>query len=98
MVRLLYTEKNGKGAKKGYGSIKFNSVVFKNVSYVKGLQHNLISISQLFEVGYEILFNKREGKVVDQKSVTDLTTSQQNDIYVLDMFSTGKNFHCCFFC
>ena len=48
---------NGKGATKGYGTIKSNSTVLHNVSYVKGLQHNFISIGQLCDVGYEFLFN-----------------------------------------
>nr|KAJ0208859.1 hypothetical protein LSAT_V11C400180640 [Lactuca sativa] len=57
---------------KGYGSIKCNFVVFNNISYVKGLQHNLTPISQLCDVGYEVLYNKREGKFVDQMNVTVL--------------------------
>ena len=51
---------NGKGATKGYGSIKCNYIVFKNVSYVKVLQHNLISISQMCDTSYEVLFKRRE--------------------------------------
>ncbi|XP_023739163.1 uncharacterized protein LOC111887229 [Lactuca sativa] len=56
---------NVKGVTKGHGYIKCNFVVFKNVSYVKVLQHNLISISQVHDTGYEVLFNKIEGQVVD---------------------------------
>nr|KAJ0204273.1 hypothetical protein LSAT_V11C500229940 [Lactuca sativa] len=44
---------NGKGFTKGYGNIKCNNVVFQNVSYVKGLKHNLISISQLCDADYK---------------------------------------------
>ena len=56
---------NGKGTTKGYRNVKCNSVIFKNVSYVKGLQYNLISISQLCDDGYDILFQKKEGTFVD---------------------------------
>ena len=38
---------NSKGQTKGFGTIKCKTVEFKNVSYVKGLKHNLVSISQL---------------------------------------------------
>nr|KAJ0205508.1 hypothetical protein LSAT_V11C500231720 [Lactuca sativa] len=51
---------NGKGFTKGYGNIKCNNVVFQNVSYVKGLKHNLISISQLCDADYEVHFTKKE--------------------------------------
>ena len=43
---------NDKGTTNGFGTIKCNSVTFKNASYVKGLQCNLISISQLCDAGY----------------------------------------------
>ena len=76
---------NGNGVTKRYGSIKCNSIVFKNVSYGKRLQYNLISINQLCDAGYDVLFNKKEGKVVHQKNITVLSVNRQNDIYVLDM-------------
>lgn len=60
--------------------------MFKNVSYIKGLQHNLISISQLCDDEYNVHFNRKEGKVIDQMNVTLLTGNRQNDTYFLDMF------------
>nr|KAJ0192182.1 hypothetical protein LSAT_V11C800446370 [Lactuca sativa] len=44
---------NDKVDKKVYGTIKCNFFIFKNVSYVKDLQHNLMSISQLCDPDYE---------------------------------------------
>ena len=87
---------NNKGQTKGYGSINCKSVKFKNVSYVKGLQHNLISISQLCDVGYEVHFKKREGKVVNSEKVQVLTATRQSDIYILDMFSADSSLRSCF--
>lgn len=81
----------------GYGSIKCNSIVFKNVSDVTGLQQNLISISQLCDIGYKVLFNKRERMVFDQKTAIVLTTNREKDIYVLDMFFADNSIFCCFF-
>src|SRR6187200_3024829 len=88
---------NSKGKTKGFGTIKCKSVEFKNVSYVKGLQHNLISISQICDADYEVHFNKKEGKVIDSKMVPVLTANRQNDIYVLDMFSADQSMRRCFF-
>lgn len=56
----------------------------------------LISISQLCDVDYEVLFNKHEGKVIDSNSVTVLSTNLRSDIYILDMFSTNNSFRRCF--
>nr|KAJ0217213.1 hypothetical protein LSAT_V11C300138650 [Lactuca sativa] len=88
---------NGKGFTKGYGNIKCNNVVFQNVSYVKGLKHNLISISQLCDADYEVQFTKKEGRVVNTDKNIVLSASRKDDIYVLDMFSSDKALMQCFF-
>ena len=87
---------NSKGQTKGYGSIICNFVKFKNVSYVKGLQHNLISISQLCDADYEVHFTKKEGKVINSENVQVLTATRKSDIYILDMFSADSSLRRCF--
>ena len=50
-------EDNGQGKIVGIGKIQINSTTFiDNVLYVKGLKHNLISISQLCVKGYTVSF------------------------------------------
>ena len=88
---------NSKGKTKGFGTIKCKSVEFKNVSYVKGLQHNLISISQICDADYEVHFNKREGQILNKAAEPVLTANRKNDIYVLDMFSADDALRHCFF-
>ncbi|KAL4573803.1 hypothetical protein LXL04_020621 [Taraxacum kok-saghyz] len=88
---------NSKGKTKGFGTIKCKSVEFKNVSYVKGLQHNLISISQICDADYEVHFNKREGKIINKSAEPVLTANRKNDIYVLEMFSADDALRHCFF-
>nr|KAJ0204922.1 hypothetical protein LSAT_V11C500296580 [Lactuca sativa] len=88
---------NGKGFTKGYGNIKCNNVIFQNVSYVKGLKHNLISISQLCDADYEVHFTKKEGRVVNTDKNIVLSASRKDDIYVLDIFSSDKALMQCFF-
>ena len=56
---------NGKGSTKGFGTIKCNNVVFKNVSYVKGLKHDLIFISQICDADYDVHFTKKEGTIIN---------------------------------
>lgn len=48
---------NSKGTIKGIGSISISkSTMIDDVLLVKGLKHNLLSISQLCDKGYEVKF------------------------------------------
>ena len=48
---------NGKRHIIGLGKIQITPSTFiENVLYVKGLRHNLISISQLCDIGYKVSF------------------------------------------
>ncbi|KAK8956709.1 hypothetical protein KSP39_PZI001099 [Platanthera zijinensis] len=49
-----------KGITRGYGKISNGLVTFTKLAYVKGLEHNLISISQLCDLDYDISFHKDE--------------------------------------
>lgn len=89
---------NGKRKTKGFGTIKCKRVQFSNVNYVKGLKHNLVSLSQLCDVDYGVHFNMHKRKVIDSNSVTVLSTSRYSNIYILDMFSTDNSLRRCFFC
>ena len=52
---------NDKGKIRGKGIIgNPNSAKIENVKYVEGLKHNLLSISQLCDSGFEVVF-KLEG-------------------------------------
>ena len=52
---------SGKGKILGIGTIgKSPMPQIQNVSYVKGLNFNLLSISQFCDSGYEVSFNKDE--------------------------------------
>ena len=50
------------------GSISFEHLVLDNVFLVDGLKHNLISISQLCDMNYEVCFDANSCKVVCPKS------------------------------
>ncbi|GJR14937.1 retrovirus-related pol polyprotein from transposon TNT 1-94 [Tanacetum coccineum] len=46
---------------KGYGSIKYNGIVFTKVAFINGLKYNLISISQLCDAKYIVQFDEKKG-------------------------------------
>ncbi|KAJ9538897.1 hypothetical protein OSB04_031630 [Centaurea solstitialis] len=48
---------NTRGTTKGYGTLNIGSLSFKKVAYVEGLMHNLLSISQLCDLGYKVNFD-----------------------------------------
>jgi len=50
---------NDKGKIRGKGTIvKLNSAKIENVQYVEGLKHSLLSISQLCDSGFEVVFKR----------------------------------------
>ncbi|GKD78264.1 hypothetical protein Tco_1340885, partial [Tanacetum coccineum] len=51
------------GDTEGYGSVNCNGITFTKVSYMNGLKHNLISISQLCDANFKVLFTKTQGTI-----------------------------------
>ncbi|GJS92431.1 retrovirus-related pol polyprotein from transposon TNT 1-94 [Tanacetum coccineum] len=41
----------------GYGLVNYNGITFTRVAYVNGLKHNLISISQLCDANFKLVFH-----------------------------------------
>src|ERR1044072_3513781 len=78
---------NQKGKIIGSGTIGFGKSSFiKNVLLVEGLMHNLLSISQLADNGYDVLFNQKSCKVVSQKDGTILFNGKRkNNIYKISI-------------
>src|SRR3954470_12317303 len=72
-----------KGKIIGSGTIKFgNSPSITNVLLVEGLTHNVLSISQLSDNGYDIIFNQKSCKAVSKKDGSILFTGKgKNNIY-----------------
>ena len=78
---------NDKGKIRGKGTIgKPNSAKIENVQYVEGLKHNLLSISQLCDSGFEVVF-KPDICEVRQTSSNKLffSGSRRNNLYVLEL-------------
>ena len=57
---------NGKRKIIGIGSIgKNSSSSIENILLIKGLKHNLLSISQLYNKGYKVVFESSKCEVID---------------------------------
>src|SRR3954463_14502490 len=76
-----------KGKIIGSGTISLgNSPSITNVLLVEGLKHNLLSISQLSDNGYDIIFNQKSCKAVSQKDGSILFTGKRkNNVYKTDL-------------
>ncbi|GKD07194.1 retrovirus-related pol polyprotein from transposon TNT 1-94, partial [Tanacetum coccineum] len=84
------------GDTEGYGSVNCNGITFTRVAYVNGLKHNLISISQLCDVNFKVLFTKTQGTIFNQKDEVVLIAPRRRDVYVIDMSSFNKDSNACF--
>ncbi|GKF98725.1 hypothetical protein Tco_0297508, partial [Tanacetum coccineum] len=71
----------------GKGTIKTSCIDFENVSYVKELKFNLLSVSQICDKKHNVLFTDSEClilspefKIVDENLVL-LRAPRKNDVY-----------------
>ncbi|RDX69678.1 hypothetical protein CR513_51174, partial [Mucuna pruriens] len=56
-----------------------------NVLYVEGLKHNLLSISQLCNIVYNVFFNKEECIVKNVDGSLLFSTKRQNNLYKINL-------------
>nr|GEX24327.1 retrovirus-related Pol polyprotein from transposon TNT 1-94 [Tanacetum cinerariifolium] len=85
------------GDTEGYCSVNYNGITFIMVAYVNGLKHNLISISQLCDANYKVLFTKTQGTIYNQNNEVVLIAPRRRDFYVIDMSSFNKESNVSFF-
>ena len=78
---------NSKGFIEGIGSIgNYSSTLIENVLYVNGLKHNLLSISQFCDKGFNVLFDKNGCKIVNIKTnKTMLIGHRIGNIYMVHL-------------
>ena len=74
---------NNKRVVSSVGTFKCGTFKLKDVFYAQGLKGNFISISQLCDVRYKVLFNHHEGKVFDADYKIVLFALKEHDIYMV---------------
>ncbi|GJW06727.1 retrovirus-related pol polyprotein from transposon TNT 1-94 [Tanacetum coccineum] len=84
------------GETEGYGLVNCNGITFTRVSYVNGLSHNLISISQLCDANFKVLFTETQGTIFNQNDKVVLIAPRRRDVYIIDMSSFNKESNVCF--
>ena len=80
-----------KGFTKGYGSLQICNVVTENISLVDGLKHNLLSVSQFTNKGYEVNFKIEQCNIINKKDKKlALHGVRKKNLFVADLFSASK--------
>ncbi|GJS97535.1 hypothetical protein Tco_0804503 [Tanacetum coccineum] len=91
----LVFEDNSSGDTEVYGLMKCNGITFIRVAYVNGLKHNLISISQLCDANFKVLFTKTQGTIFNQNNEVVLIAPRRRVVSESDkwpVLSTGVKF------
>jgi len=80
---------NNKGRILGRGSIRDKDILIINdILYVEGLKHNLLSISQLCDKGYQVIFKTNSCEIcLPHKKEVMLIGKRINNVYLLDISS-----------
>nr|GEV01270.1 retrovirus-related Pol polyprotein from transposon TNT 1-94 [Tanacetum cinerariifolium] len=81
---------NSSSDTEGYGLVNCNGITFTKAAYANGLKHNLISIGQLCDANFKVLFTKTQGTIFNQNDEVDLIAPRRRDVYVIDMSSYNK--------
>ncbi|KAJ9548150.1 hypothetical protein OSB04_020693 [Centaurea solstitialis] len=83
----------GRGITKGYGTLTNGKTTFKKVSYVEGLTHNLLSISQLCDKDHKVSFSKKDCKVKNRHKKVILRGQRFRDVYTINI-DTSTEYVC----
>ena len=73
------------GQTEGYGVITNGRVTFGHVAYVNGIKHNLISVSQLCDAGFKVLFDIAQGVILNQDWEVVTVAPRVGNNYQMDM-------------
>ena len=68
----------------GKGTIGNSNISIVNVQYVQGLTYNLLSISQLYDDGHTVDFNKEKCTIYVGTNKVPLVARREGNIYIID--------------
>ncbi|KAI3740016.1 hypothetical protein L2E82_30432 [Cichorium intybus] len=84
---IIHYGNNATGEIKGYGMITNGKLTIRKVAYVEGLQHNLISVSQLVVgTGLKVSFDEDGSELIEKKTKKlVLKSKRKGEMFPLDM-------------
>ena len=87
---------DSKGKIIGIGNIKLGtSLLIKNIVLIVGLKHNLLSVSQFCDKGFNVVFDHFTCDILDKKTNTCvLFYFRENNVYMIDMLNLQCNATC----
>ena len=69
--------------------------MIENIILVDGLKHNLLSISQLCDRGFKVIFDDSSCNILDGKTdACILSGFRKNNVYIIDMSNLDCNATC----
>lgn len=66
----------------GKGTIGNSVISIDKVQYVRGLKYNLLSISQLFDDGHDVVFDKNKCTIIVSTNKVPLVARREGNIYI----------------
>ena len=82
----------------GYGNLEIGNVIIENISLVDGLKHNLLSISQFCDKGYNVSFRKKMCSISNRKDEKlALNGVRKGNMFIADLNSASKGELKCFY-
>nr|GFC81070.1 copia protein [Tanacetum cinerariifolium] len=79
----------------GYGDVVIGFMTIKKVYYVKGLGHNLSSVGQFCDNGFEVAFQKSTCFVRNEDGVDLLTGDRSSNLYTIALKEVASNSSTC---
>nr|GEU31084.1 hypothetical protein [Tanacetum cinerariifolium] len=74
----------------GYGDLFQGNIMINRVYYVKGLNHNLLSVGQFCDANLEVAFQKSTCFVRDLQGNDLLTGNRRSDLYTISLQETSS--------
>ena len=89
---------DSKGFTTGYGNLEIGNVIIENISLVDGLKHNLLSISQFCDKGYNVDFRKERCLISNRKDEKlALQGVRKGNLFIADLSSSSNGEVRCFY-
>ncbi len=89
---------NQQGQIIGIGKVgKENSTSIDNVFYVKGLKHNLMSITQFCDNGYSVTFDKSKCEIRKLDQTVVFIVARYNNLYKIDFDDLSNQLVTCLY-